>query len=275
MVNARIDPVTLRARGVRFAYVPGEEVLRGVDVELHPGELVAVLGPNGSGKSTLLKCLGGLLRPEAGEIHVDDRPLTSLDPRDRAKRIAYVPQGLAACPDCTVETFVEGGRYAHLGLLRAPSAADRGAVAAAVHEVELEGLEERSMIELSGGQRQRALIARALAQQAPVLLVDEPTSSLDLHHSLALLQTLGRLTCERRAVLLVTHDLNLASQFATRMVLLEEGRVVAGGTARDVLRREVLEPVYGSELYFGEAPAADGNGTRPFVLPWWGAARAP
>ena len=191
------DAPVLRGRGLRFAYEPETDVLCGVDLELRPGELLAVLGPNGSGKSTLLRCLGGLLLPGQGDVQLHGRPLGDLGPKQRARNLALVPQGLAACPDRTVSDFVEGGRYAHLGWLRVPSRADRRAVTGALEEVDLGGLERRSMIELSGGQRQRALIARALAQEASVLLVDEPTSSLDLHHALSLLRTLGRLTCEQ------------------------------------------------------------------------------
>lgn len=258
---------TLTARDLRFSYPDSEPVLHGVDLEVRPGELVAILGPNGAGKSTLLKCLSGLLEPQ-GSVYAKGCNVLTAPPRARAKSLAFVPQALDRLPEVTVRTFVEGGRYAHLGFFRTPSPEDREAVVRALDQTELGGLASRPLAELSGGQRQRALIARALAQAAPVLLVDEPTAALDLHHQLSVLSTLAELTCASRAVVLVTHDLNLASQFATRLVLLNEGRIVIEGRAAEVLTPEHLEPLYGEHLRFGELPVPYDAIPRPFVLPW-------
>ncbi len=258
---------TLTARDLHFAYPGSRPVLHGVDLEVRPGELVAILGPNGAGKSTLLKCLSGLLEPQ-GTVHAKGRNVLAATPRARAKSLAFVPQALDRLPEVTVRTFVEGGRYAHLGFFRSPSSEDREAVAEALHQTELGDLAARPLGELSGGQRQRALIARALAQAAPVLLVDEPTAALDLHHQLSVLSTLAALTCASRAVVLVTHDFNLASQFATRLVLLNEGRIVIEGSAAEVLTPKYLEPLYGKHLRFGELPVPRDPNSRPFVLPW-------
>jgi len=251
------------ACGVEHVYPGPQRALGGVDLELCAGELLAVIGPNGSGKSTLVRCLAGLIEPTKGAIALGGADVRSLRPRQRALRVAVVPQFLPALPDLTVEAFTLGGRYAWLDRWRGPRASDVEAVRRALDDCDAGDLRGRLMGELSGGQRQRVLIARALAQEAAALLVDEPTSSLDPEHQVRVFALLERLVRGGRGALVVTHDLNLASQFAQRIALLGDGRVVASGPVEQVLRREVLEPVYGPHLYYGRGP-----GARPFVLPW-------
>lgn len=262
---------TLLAERLVFEY-PGDatgpvRALDGLDLCVDDGELLAVIGPNGSGKSTLLRCLGGLLTPQAGTVYLRDRPLLARTVRSRALEIAMVPQYLPELPDVLVSDFVLGGRYAHMGRWAGPAAVDRRAVVLALQAADVEPLGKRLMTELSGGQRQRVLVARALAQEARVLLVDEPTASLDPEHQIHVFGLISRTVAQGRAAVVVTHDLNLASQFATRLALIDDGRLVAAGTVHDVLRREVLEPVYGAALHFGSLRQADGT-ERPFVLPW-------
>jgi iron complex transport system ATP-binding protein len=258
----------LAAEGLHFAYEGDVRAVQGVDLALQDGELLVVVGPNGSGKSTLLRLFAGLLAPQRGQVRLDGGPLDALPPRERARRLAVVPQALATLPETTVQAFVLAGRYAHIARWRGATASDHDAVRAALAAADVSELSARPMTDLSGGQRQRVLVARALAQQAPRLLVDEPTAALDLHHQLRVFELLARLAREGRAVLVVTHDANLASQFATRVALLHEGRLAALGSPAQVLRREVLEPVYGPHLHFGTLP--DGA---PFVLPWMGPSR--
>ena len=241
--------------------------LSGISGALSTGELLAVIGPNGAGKSTLVKLLAGLERPSSGRVEIDGRPIAERTSRERARLVAVVPQSLEALPIVHVGDFVLGGRYAHLDRWRGPTRVDRAAVEAAMRACDCEGLEGRLMTRISGGQRQRVLIARALAQESPLLLVDEPTNSLDPGHQLAIFELLSKLREEGRAVLVVTHDLNLASQFASSMMLLDEGRIAREGPADDVLVREVLEPVYGRGLTYGRLPIG-GGAERPFVLPW-------
>ena len=260
--------VTLAAHEVVFTWPDGPRAVDGVSLAIERGELVAVLGPNGAGKSTLLKLAAGLVEPDAGRVELDGRPLGGLSKRERARRVAVVPQALRALPDVTVATFVASGRYAYLDAWRRPSASDRGAVRRALERADVEDLGERLLTQLSGGQRQRVLVARALAQEADTLLVDEPTSSLDPEHQIAVFELLAELTCSGASVLTVTHDLNLASQFATTVALMDAGRIVARGGPEEVLRREVLEPVYGPHLRYGRWPAPRGDGERPFVVPW-------
>ncbi|MHC5209352.1 MAG: ABC transporter ATP-binding protein [Planctomycetota bacterium] len=255
----------LRGEELHYAYTDGPLAVAGVDLSLEQGELLVVIGPNGSGKSTLVRLLGGLLVPRHGEVLLGERALRSLDLRERARELAVVPQGLAVLPEVTVERFVLGGRYAQIGRWRGAQPDDLAAVEAALADADVADLAARRLTELSGGQRQRVLVARALAGRARLLLVDEPTAALDLDHQLRVFALLARLAEGGRSVLVVTHDVNLASQFAARVALLDRGRIVACGAPDDVLRREVLEPVYGRHLHYGRLP---GPQARPFVLPW-------
>ena len=264
---------TLLAERLAFEY-PGAatgpvRALDGIDLSVDDGELLGVIGPNGSGKSTLLRCLGGLLTPRSGAVYLRGRPLAARTGRERALEIAMVPQYLPELPDVLVSDFVLGGRYAHIGRWSGPSAVDRRAVVLALQAADVADLDRRLMTELSGGQRQRVLVARALAQEARVLLVDEPTASLDPEHQIHVFGLISRTVAQGRAAVVVTHDLNLASQFATRLALVDQGRLVAEGPVAEVLCREVLEPVYGTDLHFGTMRQADGT-QRPFVLPWAG-----
>ena len=258
----------LVARDLHHVYEGGFTALAGVDLEARAGELVCILGPNGAGKSTLLRVAAGLVTPTRGDVAVEGRSLASYGAKERARAIALVPQALRALPDVTVETFVGYGRYAHVGLFGRRRPEDREAVRRALEQVDAVELAPRPLTDLSGGQRQRALLARALAQEARLLLIDEPTIALDPEHQVLAFLQIARLTREGRAALVVTHDLNLASQFATRVILLHAGRVSAEGAASDVFRPERLAPVYGENLAYGTLPDPRGDGTRPFVLPW-------
>lgn len=255
----------LTAQSLSYAYRGEIHALNGVSVGLEAGELLTVLGPNGSGKSTLLKLLGGLLMPDTGAVLSGERDLGSLTSRERARRIAVVPQVLDALPEMQVHDFVLGGRYAHLGMWRGISAADRQAVDDALCRADVGDLGDRLVAELSGGQRQRVLVARALAQESEILLCDEPTASLDPEHQLLVLEILKGCCTRGKSVVFVTHDLNLASQFGDRTLLLDEGVAVAEGRVGDVLRPDVLTPVYGPRLLFETFPGEEGC---PIVLPF-------
>lgn len=261
MVNPG-QPV-LRGSDLGVTYAGGVRALDGVDVELHASELLVVTGPNGSGKSTLLRALAGLQELDSGRCELDARPLDAHTAVERATRLAWVPQQLEALSDLSVERFVLAGRYARIDRWRGPTRKDLDAVQLALAATDTSAFGARPLAALSGGQRQRVLLARALAQEPQVLLVDEPTNALDATHQVAVFRLIAGLAGHGRGVLVVTHDLNLASQFATRMLLLDAGRVVTEGTPDEVLRPEVLRPVYGDDLHFGRSD--DG---RPFVLPW-------
>jgi iron complex transport system ATP-binding protein len=258
----------LEGRGLVYDYPGPLRALGGVDIAVEEGEFLAVIGPNGSGKSTCLSLLGGLLDPTAGEVRLEGRDLASFADRERALALARVPQFLPALPHTTVDQFVLGGRYARMARWSGLTAEDLSVLENALDRCDVRDLAERSMDELSGGQRQRVLVARALAQEARVLLVDEPTSSLDPEHGVTVFELLEGARGAGCAVILVTHDLNLAAQYASRFVLLDDGLVVARGAAAEVLQKETLEPVYGGDLRYGSwdqlAPQARAV---PFVLP--------
>lgn len=257
----------LEAREIAHRYPDGPQALAGVDIALRAGELTAVIGPNGSGKSTLLSVLAGQCSPDSGQVLLGGRAILELPVRERARQVARVPQFLPALPELRVADFVLGGRYAHLPRSRQATPADRAVVRRSLERCDAVEWAERSMQEISGGQRQRVLLARALAQEAGALLVDEPTNSLDPEHQVAVFALLAELAREDRAVCVVTHELHLAGQFAGRILLLDAGRVVAEGSVDEVLRPQVLTPVYGRNLHYGRLPDGAG-GTRPFVLPW-------
>ncbi len=262
--------VQIECRGLGHTYPGGVRALSDLDFSIAPGELVCILGPNGAGKSTLLKAVAGLLPTTSGSISWRGESTRNWSPKDRARRLAFVPQSLSVLPEVTVRTFIAQGRYAHQTLFTRATAADREAVDQALAQADLMDLAERALPDLSGGQRQRCLVARALAQQSELLLIDEPTNALDPEHQIAIFQLIERLAREERAVAVVTHDLNLASQFASRILLLDAGRKVADGSVPEVLERSVLEPVYGPGLLYSSWSIEEGGREWPIVLPWRG-----
>ncbi|MBK7877316.1 MAG: ABC transporter ATP-binding protein [Planctomycetes bacterium] len=260
----------LVARDLAYSYDGARRAVDGATVTFDAGEWVALIGPNGSGKSTLLRLCAGLLEPatRASSVTLDDTPLSALSSRDRARKIALLPQFLPALHEVRVRDFVLSGRYAHVRGERELSARDHAVVQAALERCDAAELAERGLHQLSGGQRQRALVARALAQEAEVLLVDEPTTALDPEHQIDICELFAELARSGRAIGVVTHDLVLASQYATRCVVLDRGRVVRDGRPEDVLVPSVLAPVYGADLHYGTlAPRAGEDGPRPLVLP--------
>jgi len=258
----------LAVHGLAHEYAGQGRVLSDVAFTLAPGELACLVGPNGSGKSTLLRLCAGLDAPTAGSVEIEGTPVRALTPRARARRIAFVSQALRALPDAEVTGFVLGGRYAHharlAGVLARETRADREAVERALAEADALDLAGRRLDELSLGQFQRVRVARALAQEAPLLLLDEPTAALDPEHQVRLFLLIERLVEAGRTALVVTHELNLASRFARRCLVLSAGRVAADGLPEKVFTPAVLAPVFGPHLHYGLHP----GGTRPLVVPW-------
>lgn len=234
----------LRADRVTYA-AGGRFLVDGLTVELEPGRLLGVVGPNGAGKSTLLRLLNGLLGPAGGAVLLDGESLSALTPERIARRIARVPQVLPAELDFTASEVVLMGRYAR-GSGWAESPADRAAAAAALEQTGMTGMADRLYSTLSGGERQRVIIARALAQEPAVLLLDEPTASLDLRHQLEVLETVCRLASEGgMAAAAAIHDIALAARFCDQLLVMEGGRAVVKGAPAEVLTPDVLERVFG------------------------------
>lgn len=235
----------LRADSLTFAYDATRPVLSGVSLEVTRGAIVGILGPNGSGKTTLLGVLAGTRRPSSGRITLDGRPLGAFTRRELAARIAVVPQETHLAFDYTVMEMVLMGRHPHLGLFEVEGPADIATARDALVAVGAAHLDDRDFMTLSGGEKQRVVIAAALAQATDVLLLDEPTSSLDLGAQLEIAHLLARLNAERGVTIVVsTHDLALASGICRELVLLRHGTVVAAGPTADVLTGDNVRALY-------------------------------
>lgn len=244
--GASRSPPAFETRGLTVRY-PGSArpALADVDFAVEPGTLYAILGPNGSGKSTLMRALLGVLRPTAGRAFFAGRNVRHWKRRELARRVGAVAQSESTSFPIRVRELVAMGRYPHLGALSREGPDDHAAIEAAMERCDVAGLAKREISTLSGGEAQRARIARALAQEPSALALDEPTSSLDIRHEMAILGLLKRSAEEGMAVLLVTHHLELAGRFADRLLLLSDGSVAAEGGADEVLREDILTRVYG------------------------------
>ena len=226
----------------------GTTALGGISGQVRDGEWLGLIGPNGAGKTTLLNAIARLT-PYAGSVTVGDRPTGRLSRRELARLIAYVPQRPLLPPDMTVSDYVLLGRTAHIGYLRSETAADRRVCAAAIDRLDLGAMAARTLQTMSGGELQRVVLARAIAQEAPVLLLDEPTSALDLGRRMDALELIDDVRRERSlTVLSAIHDLTLAGQFADRLVLLADGQIAASGSAPEVLRDAVLAEHFGTGI---------------------------
>lgn len=233
-------------RDVRFAYDHGPEVVCGIDFSIGAGEIVGLIGPNGAGKTTLLHLMNGLLEPTGGSVRLEGHDAASLDPLIRARRLGFVPQGAAVMFPYTVGEIVAMGRHPHQTWLGGRTEEDRRQIRMAMEVTGIEKFRKRPFTQLSGGEAQRVVIARALAQAAPSLLLDEPTSSLDLYYQAALYGLLERLNRERGlTVVIVTHDVNLAAEYCGRLIGIREGRVLIDGTPQEVVQSERIRELYG------------------------------
>ncbi len=241
-----------------------DPVVNGVDLALPAGEITAIIGPNGCGKSTLLRAFARLLAPLAGVVLLDGTDVHRRPAREFARELGLLPQG-ATCPDgLTVEDLVARGRYPHRGRWRPWSARDQQQVDAALEQTTMGDLRDQLVDELSGGQRQRAWIAMALAQDTPTMLLDEPTTYLDLAHQIEVLDLLVRLNRERgRTIVLVLHDLNEAARYSDRIIAMRDGRIAADGPPAEVLTAGTVERVFGLHCQILEDPETGA----PLVVP--------
>lgn len=239
-----VTPV-LAASDLRVRY-GARTVLTGLAAEVRSGEAVGLVGPNGSGKSTLLRALARLLTADQGVVLLDGADIHRLPTAQVARRLAMLPQGPVPPGSITVRELVEHGRFPHRGMFARTTAADRQAVREALELTGLTGFADRYVDRLSGGERQRAWIALTIAQQTPVLLLDEPTTFLDIGHQLEVLDLVHRLRQERNlTVVLVLHDLNQAARYSDRIVVLRSGAVVADGPPSQVVTAELLSTHFG------------------------------
>ncbi|AKK12018.1 ABC transporter ATP-binding protein [Corynebacterium uterequi] len=255
--------VALRAEGVHSGYGDDADILAGVDFAARAGEVTTLIGPNGCGKSTLLKTMSKLLTPRRGRVVVGDVDLHTLSPRDAATYVAMLPQHPTAPDGLLVGELVARGRHPHQGRFRGLSHADREAIAQASEATDVTDLFDRDVYSLSGGQRQRVWLAMTLAQDTPVLLLDEPTTFLDPAHAIEMLELARAQARAGKAVVMVLHDLMLAGQYSDTMVVMKGGEIIARGTPRKTLTPEVLADAYGLRAEAWEDP----RGQAPVIVP--------
>lgn len=257
----------LSAAALTFSYRPGRPVLTEVSVDLRPGELTVIIGPNGAAKSTLLRLLAGLRSPDSGDVWLGGRALSELDPSERARRIAFVPQAATVPFAYSAKEVVLMGRHPfRAGRLR-ESADDHARAEEALAEVDAGRFRDRAFNELSGGEKQRVVIARALCQSAGVLLLDEPTSAQDLAHGLLMFEVLERRVARGELVAVATHDVIAAGRFADRVLVLSEGRAVACGPPAEVLTEALFGQVFGVGGRLVELDPTAPEGPRRVFLP--------
>jgi iron complex transport system ATP-binding protein len=250
-----MEPI-IKAKELHFAY-GDKQVLDGVSFGIVSREFLSVIGPNGSGKTTLLKLLSGYLTPQKGSIHLAETPINQIKKRDLAKRIGVVSQIPQFQFEITALQLVLMGRSPHMGLLAFEGKGDLEIAHEAMVLTDVADFKERSLFSLSGGEFQRVMIARALAQDPEILLLDEPTSYLDIKHQINICGLLKRMNRDRGLTIVsVFHDINLASHFSDRIVVMKAGKVLGVGTPEDVIRKELLESVYECPVYVDKSPVA-------------------
>ena len=242
-----MDPILSIHDGC-FSYGEAQFELGGVNLEVHSGEMLGIVGPNGSGKSTLLRMMAGILTPSRGEVRIGGRPVTSFRRRELAREVAFLPQGISATFEFTVHEVVAMGRYPYQGPLGLMDQVDDAIVEGALRETDALHMAERYFSTLSGGEKQRVLVASILAQQPQIMLLDEPSAALDIHHASHVFDLLWALSRKGIGVVVVTHDLNHASQFCDTLALLQAGRLREVGPPSDVIREELLIAAYQTPL---------------------------
>lgn len=247
----------LSCQNLSFDY-PQQRVLDNISIDCFPEQFIGLIGPNGAGKSTLLKLLLGLLEPTSGKVQLNEKPLADFARREIAQHISLVPQDLAIDYAFTVQEIVAMGRNPYLGAYQSESQQDQQIIEQALLRTDLSDLGERKADQLSGGERQRVFIARALAQQASILLLDEPTASLDLCHQFDLMTLIRNLTNENHLSIAAIHDLQLASRFCDRLILLYQGTIVADGSPAEVICEENLYRYFNIEAKITQDASIEG-----------------
>lgn len=255
------DPLVL-VKEVLYAYPSGWK-LSDASFWVTPGSIVSIIGPNGSGKSTLLKLAAGIYRPVRGKVELLGRDITRMNRKEIARILGYLPQHTEGHSDYSVEEVVATGRFPHTSGVRFLNRQDFQIIRESLKKTQIEKLRYRRISSLSGGERQRVLLASVIAQDPKVLLLDEPTRGLDIHHQLRFFSVLSTLAAKGLAVVVVTHDLNLASLFSNWILLLTKGQIARQGSAEEILTQKTLEKTYGEGLEVRAHPVTG----RPIILP--------
>ena len=242
--------MVINLQNVSFKY-GNVNIIREITAHFNPGELVSLVGPNGAGKTTLLKLISGTLKPSSGKIYIYDQLSHNLTNKKRAIWISMVPQNPKLPNELSIPDFVMLGRNPHLGLLQWESKEDFNIARKSMSLTEIDYLSGRKLGEISGGEKQRAMLALGITQQSPIMLLDEPTSNLDISHQRKVMKIIRRIHEEKSgfgATVLAIHDLNIAAQFSDRILLFSNGAIAADGTPKEVLTKNNIESIYGSEV---------------------------
>ncbi len=234
----------IQIKNINFSY-NGKKILKNIDFNVENGKILSILGPNGSGKTTLLKVIAGILKPDIGEVIVNGKNFLKMQRREMAKLIAYVPQNFEPGFDFTVFDIVSMGRFPHKALLETLDDVDYEKIEWALKVTGLEDLKMKSIREISGGERQRTIIAMALAQDAQIILMDEPTSNLDIRYQLNMLELIKNMVKEGRTIILTMHDVNLSIRYSDEVIVLSEGEIYSKGKPDDIIDEKTIENVYG------------------------------
>ena len=262
--DAQVPTAGLGVRGIRLAYHPSHPVIEDLSTAITPGAVTMIVGPNACGKSTLLRAMSRVLSPGAGQVVLDGRDIATLAPKKLARRVGMLAQSSIAPPGITVHELVARGRYPHQSILHQWSAADDEAVSEAMERTHVDVLAARRVSSLSGGQRQRVWVAMALAQRTDVLLLDEPTTYLDLAHQVDVLELCRELNAELgTTIVAVLHDLNQACRYGDEVIAMRAGAIVAHGAPSEVVTAQVVEEVFGLPVQV----ISDSLTGTPLVLP--------
>lgn len=246
---------TLSADHISLGYRRGTLIVRDLVLDVEQGEIVTLVGPNGSGKSTILRALARLMKPSDGAVYLDGKAIHTMSTRTVAQQLAILPQNPSAPEDLTIRDLVSRGRFAQQAWWRATRSSDRNAIDWALDVTGLAALQERYLDTLSGGERQRAWIALALAQEPRILLLDEPTTFLDISHQLEVMMLLRELNAQNDlSIVMVLHDLNQAARFSHRIIALRDGDILAAGAPEDVMTADVLRDVFRVEGVIAHDP---------------------
>ncbi len=254
--------IQLQNIGISFG---SKDVVTAFTATIKEGKITVLLGPNGCGKSTLLKAISNIVTPQTGKVFLGDTLISSLSAKALAKKMALLPQVYDASIRITVEELVEQGRYPHMGAIGMLRKQDHVAIGKSMEMTSVDHLKNKSLDYLSGGERQRAWLALALAQETPIILLDEPTTFLDIQHQLAMLELIKEVNQkEQKTILLVLHDLNQALQYADEILLMKNGSLFVGGTPKKVLNAETIKDVYNVNVSLIE----DAQSNKSFILPY-------
>jgi len=253
-----------------FAGYKKKPFLKNINIQVNPGEIIVVIGPNGSGKTTLVRSLAGDITTLSGNVTINDVPINKMKARDRAKLISVVPQSSSLPGSFTVEETVSFGRTPYLNIFGRINAEDEQIAIHSLERVNALELRDRKVGEISGGEQQRVLLARAIAQQTPIMLMDEPTTYLDLHYQVNFLNLIKKLAIEdNKTIIIALHDLNQAASIADRILLLSEGQIIAFGSPREVLREDIISSTYNLKVKVSPMDGEPGflvmpeNGSQP------------